>query len=100
MKSLILAAGRGERLELNENKCMLLINGKPLIQNALEYSINAMVDEIIIVVGYKAEEIVNYFGTKFEKIPIKYVFQHDRKGIVHAIECAKDFLNDDFLLLL
>ncbi|MBM3301924.1 MAG: NTP transferase domain-containing protein, partial [Deltaproteobacteria bacterium] len=39
MKALILAGGRGKRMEElseTENKCMLRIHGKPLIQYSLD----------------------------------------------------------------
>ncbi len=58
------------------------------------------IDEIIIVVGYRAEEIINTYGTQYKNKKIKYVIQWERKGLVHAIECAKEAVGgDDFLLL-
>jgi len=104
MKCLILAGGRGKRLgELceNQNKCMLEIRGKPLIEYSLNCAIAADVTEIIIVVGYKAEEIINVYGNKYENKQIKYVIQTEQKGLVHAIECAQETIGkDDFMLML
>lgn len=104
MKALILAGGRGKRLDdLSEatNKCMIEIAGKPVIQFSLDAAAATTVDEIIIIVGYKAEEIINYFGNKYKDKPLKYIIQSDRKGLVHAIECAKEAIgNDNFMLLL
>lgn len=104
MKALILAAGRGERLNGiidSLNKCMLKFHGKHLIQYSLESAILSKVDEIIIVVGYQAENIINTFGTSYEGIRIKYVIQRELKGLVDAIENAKEELEgNDFILLL
>jgi dTDP-glucose pyrophosphorylase len=104
MKALILAAGRGKRLnEITEplNKCMLRFHEKYLIQYSLESAILSRVDEIIMVVGYQAESIINTFGTSFNSTRIKYVIQRDLKGLVDAIENAKKELEgDDFILLL
>ncbi len=59
------------------------------------------VDEIIIVVGYRAEDIINRYGTSFKGKKISYVLQPEQRGLVHAIECSKDALvGDDFFLLL
>jgi NDP-sugar pyrophosphorylase family protein len=80
MKALILAAGRGSRLgEQTEdhNKCMLLMLGKPLIQYSLENAARAGVSEIIVVVGYRAEQIINRFGIEFEGVRVQYVLQDD-----------------------
>jgi dTDP-glucose pyrophosphorylase len=104
MKALILAAGRGKRLEdvlLKRNKCMLRINGRPVIEHSLDYAASTDVDEIVIVVGYRAEEIINTYGNRYKNKNIKYVVQQEQRGLVHAIECAQEMLDgDDFLLLL
>lgn len=104
MKALILAAGRGKRLGEHPdegNKCMLRMFGKPLVQYSLENAAMAGADEIIIVVGHKAEAIINHFGIDFSGIRIGYVIQDDPRGLVHAMECAQDRINgDDFMLFL
>ncbi len=104
MKALILAGGRGKRLDEQsdgKNKCMIPIKGQP----AIEYSLNCVastdIKEIIIIVGYRAEEIINTYGIQYKTKKIKYVIQWEQKGLVHAIECAKEAISgDDFLLLL
>jgi len=104
MKGLILAGGRGNRINEfseNRNKCMMPFRGKPLIQHALERMVAAEVSEIVIVVGYKAEEIINHYGIAFQDKRIRYVIQSEQKGLVHAIECAKEALEgEDFFLTL
>ena len=104
MKALILAGGRGERLDdlSNEcNKCMLQVNGKPVIEYSLECLVNTDIDEIIIIIGYRAEDIINHLGNQYKGKRIKYVMQADQKGLVYAIECAQDVIDgDDFMLLL
>jgi dTDP-glucose pyrophosphorylase len=104
MKALILAAGRGNRLDRHtaeHNKCMLTLLGKPLVQYSLEHAVAAGVREIIVVVGYLAEDIINYYGTSFQNTPIRYVIQAERKGVVHAICCARKALaGSDFMLFL
>ena len=104
MKAVILAAGRGKRLkEATEpiNKCMLKFNGRHLIEYSLESARLSQVDEIIIVVGYKAEMIVNTFGIYFQDIRIRYVIQENQRGLVDALEhCREALEGDDFILLL
>lgn len=96
LKALILAGGRGKRLEhisSDINKCMLSFNGRPLVSYSLANAARAPVEEIVIVVGYRAEDIINYFGNQFEGIRVRYVIQREQRGLVHAIECAKETLN-------
>lgn len=61
MKAIILAAGRGSRMESvteDKPKCMTHIGGKPLINWQLDVLKNAGIEDISIVVGYKSEKIV------------------------------------------
>lgn len=104
MRALILAGGRGKRFNNSDdsgNKCLLLCGGKPLIQYSLENAVVAGAESIVIVVGYRAEDIINKFGTEFQGTKISYVIQNERQGLVHAMVCARSAINDsDFMLFL
>ena len=104
MKALILAGGRGKRLdELSEfqNKCLMKVHGKHIIEYSLDCAANTTVDEIIIVVGYRAENIINLLGNSYKGKMIKYVIQQEQRGLVDAIECARTAVDgDDFMLML
>jgi UDP-N-acetylglucosamine diphosphorylase / glucose-1-phosphate thymidylyltransferase / UDP-N-acetylgalactosamine diphosphorylase / glucosamine-1-phosphate N-acetyltransferase / galactosamine-1-phosphate N-acetyltransferase len=104
MKALILAGGRGKRLNgdaSSSNKCMTVVNGKPAIEYSLDCAAQTGVDEIVLVVGYKAEEIINTYGNRHRNKVLRYVIQWEQKGLVHAIECARAALEEhDFMLLL
>ncbi len=104
MKALILAGGRGARLgdiSNDKNKCMININGKPLIEYSLECASRTSISEVVIVVGHKAEEIINAYGNRYNDKSIKYVIQPEQMGLVHAIECAKKTIGkEDFMLML
>ena len=103
MKALILAAGRGSRineLSNSSNKGMITLNDKPVIEYILDTIIKLDVSEIIIVVGYKAEDLIDRYGTNYKGRTIVYVNQSEQKGLVHAIEQSKELLDEDFLLLL
>lgn len=104
MKALILAGGRGSRLNeftKDKNKSMIEIFGRPILSYNLDHACDLNVNEIIIVVGYKSEDIINYVGNQFKSIPVKYVFQKEQRGLIHAIECAREAIgNSDFFLML
>ena len=104
MKAVILAAGRGKRLHdytSDCNKCMLKFHGKPLIEYSLIAAELSEVDEVIIVVGYRAEDIINRYGIFYNDLKIRYVIQKALKGLVNAIESVEDAVaGDDFILFL
>lgn len=104
MKALILAGGRGKRLgDLTQvkNKCMLEVHGKPLIAYSLGCASQMPISEIIVIVGYQAEDIMKTIGNSYNGKPVRYVFQSEQRGLVHAIQCAKDAVGgEDFFLFL
>lgn len=103
-KALILAGGRGKRLKdltENRNKCMLEFEGKHLIEYSLDLAVNTVAKEIVCLVGYKAEDIINYYGINYKGVKIRYVIQDESRGLVHAIECCREAIDgSDFMLLL
>jgi dTDP-glucose pyrophosphorylase len=104
MKALVLAGGRGKRLDdlsENRNKCMIAIGGKPVLEYNLDNAVEADVDGIILVVGYRAEEIINHIGNTYKGKPVSYVIQWEQRGLVSAMQYATEALNgDDFILML
>ena len=76
MQAIILAAGMGKRLkELTQNntKCMVKVNGVPLIDRMLHQIEKQNVSRIVIVVGYEGQKLIDYIGTLGIKTPIEYV---------------------------
>ncbi len=103
-KAVILAAGEGTRLKpFTENapKAMIPVANKPV----LEYVVNALVKSgihnIVIVVGYKKESILEYFGdgNRFGA-EIEYVTQKEQVGTAHALLQAEKYMEEDNFLVL
>ncbi|PIE67500.1 MAG: nucleotidyl transferase [Deltaproteobacteria bacterium] len=103
MKALVLAAGRGKRMEdLSEdtNKCLINAHGKPLIEYSLDAALSIdAIGEIVIVVGYQAEDIINKYGINYHGKRISYRIQHERRGLVNAIEAARPNLGGESFCL-
>jgi len=104
MKALILAGGRGKRLNklsADRSKCMIPVNGRAAIEYSFECAASTDISEMVVVVGYRAEEIINTYGNNYGGKSIKYVIQPEAKGLVHAIECSKETIGkEDFMLML
>jgi dTDP-glucose pyrophosphorylase len=80
---------------------MRVVGGRHLIQFSLESAILSGVEEIVVVVGYRAESIINAFGISYRDIRIRYVLQRELKGLVDAMDQAREALEEqDFILLL
>jgi CTP:molybdopterin cytidylyltransferase MocA len=65
MKTLILAAGRGSRMGDLTARCpkpLLLLHGRPLLEHLLRAVADAGLRDVVVAVGYLADQIVNHFG--------------------------------------
>lgn len=101
MKALVLAAGRGKRMGDSGNKCLLEVFGRPLIEYSLDCASTLDISEILVVVGYKSDDIARKYGNSYHQQSLTYVYQREQNGIVDALECSKEYLGgEDFLLML
>jgi NDP-sugar pyrophosphorylase family protein len=102
MQAVILAAGRGTRLNpltINRSKAMLPILGKPLVERAMEPIIACGVSEFILVVHPEDLELMEYLKRETHpKRDIRFVYQNERKGMAHALNLARSTIKGDFLL--
>lgn len=101
MQAVILAAGRGARMgKLTENtpKPMLEIKGKPILAYSIE-SLPSEIDEVVLIVGYLKEKVMEYFGESFAGKKIKYAVQEKLDGTGGAVHLAKDILKGKFLVM-
>ncbi len=101
MQAVILVAGEGTRmrpLTLEKPKPLIEVAGKPILEHIMD-ALPSEVDEIILVVGYKAEMIMERYGDSYKGIPIRYVHQWMPAGTAHALSIARPFLNGRFLFM-
>lgn len=97
MRVIILAAGQGTRLRPLTNdkpKCMVELNGKPLIKHQLDLFEKFNLSDINVITGYLQEKInfgnINkYFNPKF-----------DTTNMVYTLFCARELFDgtDDILI--
>jgi glucose-1-phosphate thymidylyltransferase len=100
-KAVILAAGEGKRLRpFTETmpKVMLPVANKPLLEYVFDAVKKSGINEIIVVVGYKKEVIMEYFKD-YKDIKITYVTQDKQLGTAHALLQAKKHIKDSFIVL-
>ncbi len=102
-QAVILAAGEGQRLRpftVNRPKVMLAIAGKPVLQYVIEALAKNGIRNIVIVTGYRKEQIFDYFGAgeRFG-VEIVYIMQDNQLGTAHALAQVKSVVDDEFLVL-
>lgn len=105
MQAIILAAGMGKRLgeyTRDNTKCMLEVNGVRLIDRAMSALKDVSVSRIVLVVGYKGQNVKDYVGSDYRGIPVEYVNNpiYDKTNNIYSLFLAKDYLLVEDTLLL
>lgn len=101
MKALFLVAGRGTRmmpLTQDRPKPLVEVAGEPLISH-IARTLPDEAEEIIMVVGYRGDQLRTFCGTDFCGRPVTYVEQRSQMGTAHALREAEHLLSDRFLIL-
>lgn len=102
MKCVILAAGRGTRMgELTDDcpKPMLPIKGRPKLAYTIE-KLPLSVTEVILVVSYHKQQIIDFFGVQYDDRKIIYVEQKEFNGTAGAVALTKDLVEQEKFLVI
>lgn len=106
MQAIILAAGMGRRLgELTQGntKCMISVNGVRLIDRMLSQLAALNLNRVVIVVGYKGQELVDYIGNRYDdQLKIEYAWNpvYDKTNNIYSLSIVKQQLQEDDTLLI
>ena len=105
MQAIILAAGMGKRLgeyTKNNTKCMVPVNGVPLIDRVLNQLSSLKLSRVVIVVGYEGQKLIDYIGNEYNGLKIEYIFNsiYDKTNNIYSLALAKDKMQEDNTLLL
>ena len=86
----------------DNTKCMLEVNGVRLIDRALKTLHEVGVSRVILVVGYKGQNVKDYVGTEYKGTSIVYVDNpvYDKTNNIYSLYLAKDYMLEEDTLLL
>ena len=102
-RAVVLAAGRGTRMrELTNDvpKPMIEVRGKPVLQHIVQGLRDAVVRKFLIIVGYHAEAVRNFFEDgRRHNIAIEYATQAVRDGTGRVVNLARNFTGESPFVL-
>lgn len=105
MKALILNSGLGHRMgdiTKNHPKCMTEISdGETILSRQLKLILKSGIKEVIITTGYYDKVLIKYCKSLKLPLDIRFVNNpvYDKTNYIYSIYCAKDYLNDDIVLM-
>ena len=101
MKAVLMAAGKSTRtypFTLTKPKVLLNVVDKPILQHNLD-ALYGLVDEVILIVGYRKEMIQAAFGDTFKGMKLTYIEQKEQLGTGHATMQAKYLIKGRFIVM-
>jgi len=90
--AVVLAAGEGTRLRpltRNRPKPMLPAANRPILEHVLDALVEAGIEQLVLVVGYRRDRVQEHFGPSYRDVPIEYVIQEKQLGSGHALLQAR-----------
>ena len=104
MKCLIIAAGKGSRLQQRgDSKPLIPILGIPLIERVIRAALETGADEFYVVTGYQSDQVCDFLKRLGERLAIRITLLvnddwEKENGL--SILKARDVLHEPFLLLM
>ena len=91
----------GEYTKSN-TKCMVPVNGTPLIDRTLNQLSKLGLSRVVIVVGYEGRKLMDYLGEEWNGLRIEYVNNpiYDKTNNIYSLALAEKQLQEDDTLLI
>ena len=99
MKAIILAAGQGSRLRPLTNevpKCMVRINGTPLIDIIIKRMHESGIFDIVVIGGYKYDVLKQHLASA--NVKVCFAADFDKSNMVTTLFSGENELNDDMII--
>jgi bifunctional N-acetylglucosamine-1-phosphate-uridyltransferase/glucosamine-1-phosphate-acetyltransferase GlmU-like protein len=89
--AIILAAGRGKRMNLAEaNKVTLPLAGKPIVQHIVDFMYGISIGTIVVVIGHAKDSVQQALAGQ----SVLFAEQTEQLGTGHAAACALKIMPD------
>ncbi len=101
--AIIPAAGLGTRLRPVTDKipkALIHVGDKPTIGHIISLLESLSISEIVLIVGYLGEMVVDYVKRAFPRMTVNFVEQKELLGLGHAIWLTREIAGGDEVLII
>lgn len=86
--AIVLAAGKGKRMESDLPKVLHTIKGRPMVTILLDTLVRMKFDKLVVVIGHKGELVQD----ALRSYPVEFAWQHEQNGTGHAVMMTRDLM--------
>lgn len=102
--AVILAAGLGTRLRPLTNqrpKCLVEVDGKPMLQRMLEEVVRVGFSRIVIVTGYQADVLTKWLDANPQPVPVELIHNevYDTTNNIYSVFKLIPVVQEGFVLI-
>ncbi len=90
LSAIILAAGKGTRMQSDLPKVCHPIGGRPMVCAVVDACFAAGCDRVVVVVGYGAGKVQDAVLGHGPAGPVEFSLQEEQLGTGHAVMCARE----------
>lgn len=103
MKVVVLMGGYGTRMRphsWSRPKPIMQVGCNTVIGHILDRLAVITTEEVILVVGYKGEQIERWAREHYSRLDLRFVYQHEPLGQAHALWLCREFLDEGEVIVL
>ncbi|MDP7244831.1 MAG: NDP-sugar synthase [Flavobacteriales bacterium] len=100
MDAVIIAGGKGNRMEGDFPKALTIVKGKPIVARQIDYLLKSGIKKIILALGYKADEVIKYVKLNYPSAPLDYTIEEKLLGTAGGLKLALQKSESDYVVVL
>jgi NDP-sugar pyrophosphorylase family protein len=100
MDAVIIAGGKGQRMESLIPKALVVVKGKPLVAHQIDFLFKSGIEKIVLALGFKAEQVIDYIKSHYPNAKIDYTIEKKLLGTAGALKLALSKTDADYVVAL
>ena len=100
MDAVIIAGGKGQRMEAPIPKALVVVKGKPILAHQIDFLFKFGIKKIILALGFKADDVIKYIKSNYPEANIDYTVEKELLGTAGGLKQALSKADSDFVIAL
>lgn len=100
MDAVIIAGGKGNRMEGYLPKALVAAKGRPILSYQIDYLLKSGINKIVLALGYKSEKVIEYIKSNYPNAKIDYTIEKQLLGTAGGLKLALQKSDAEYVIVL